>query len=218
MRVVVFDRDTSLPEVGRGSQALRSGAHGYQVDVSDAEAVDSAVSQVVGEFEHLDVLVNNAGISGPARPTWETPIDYWHAIFDVHTHGTFYLMRAAIPSMIERGYGRIVNVASVAGKEGNVNTSAYSAAKAAVIGLTKSAGKELATSGVLVNAVAPGLVETQLGEQVTPSHRELLRSKIPMGRGGRPEEIAELVRFLASDRCTFSTGAVFDASGGRATY
>lgn len=222
MRVVCLDRDASLPpldSVPRASpEVLASGALGYQLDVTDHARVTEVVDIIVDWCGRIDVLVNNAGISGPARPIWETPVDYWHRIFDVHAHGTFYMMRKTLPHMIERGYGRVVNIASVAGKEGNINTSAYSSAKAAVLAMTKSAGKELATSGVLVNAVAPGLIETSLGEQVTPSHRELLRSKIPMGRGGQPEEVAEMVRFLASDRCTFSTGAVFDLSGGRATY
>ncbi|MFF5992662.1 SDR family NAD(P)-dependent oxidoreductase [Prauserella flavalba] len=222
VRVLAFDLDPALPVVSPRSTALPvplpSGALGYRLDVVDQDQVVTAIDGVIAAYGRIDILVNNAGISGPARPIWETSIEYWHRIFDVHAHGTFYMMRQAIPHMIDRGYGRVVNVASVAGKEGNINSSAYSSAKAAVLAMTKSAGKELATTGVLVNAVAPGLIETALGEQVTPSHRELLRSKIPMGRGGRPEEVAEMVRFLASDRCTFSTGAVFDVSGGRASY
>lgn len=222
MRVVCLDLDSSLPPLDRAARAapkvLANGAHGYQLDVTDHTRVTEVIDRVVDEYGRIDVLVNNAGISGPARPIWDTPVDYWHRIFDVHAHGTFYMMRETLPHMIDRGQGRVVNIASVAGKEGNINTSAYSSAKAAVLAMTKSTGKELATSGVLVNAVAPGLIETSLGEQVTPSHRELLRAKIPMGRGGQPEEVAEMVRFLASDRCTFSTGAVFDLSGGRATY
>jgi 3-oxoacyl-[acyl-carrier protein] reductase len=139
-------------------------------------------------------------------------------MYAVHIHGTFYFMREVIPHMTAAGYGRIVNVTSVAGKEGNPNSAAYSSAKAAAIGLTKSAGKELAQTGVLVNAVTPTVIETRLVEQVTPSFHEYLISKIPMGRIGQPSEVAELVRFLASPRVSFSTGAVFDISGGRATY
>lgn len=222
VQVLSFDLDPGLPTISPESTQspvlLATGAHGYRFDVVDHENMPAAIDSVIAEYGRIDILVNNAGISGPARPIWKTPVEFWHRIFDVHAHGTFYMMREVSPHMIRRGYGRIVNIASVAGKEGNINSSAYSSAKAAVLAMTKSAGKELATAGVLVNAVAPGLIETSLGEQVTPSHRELLRSKIPMGRGGQPEEVAEMVRFLASDRCTFSTGAVFDVSGGRASY
>ncbi|RBY92977.1 SDR family NAD(P)-dependent oxidoreductase [Blastococcus sp. TF02A-30] len=221
--VICVDRDRDaldgLAERAQGWDGDLAGRiEGVVQDIGDPEGVAACVRGVAERHGRIDVLVNNAGISGPARPVWEVPTDYWHDIFRVHIHGTFYFMREVIPHMTAAGYGRIVNVTSVAGKEGNPNSAAYSAAKAAAIGLTKSAGKELARTGVLVNAVTPTVIETRLVEQVTPSFHEYLVSKIPMGRIGQPAEVAELVRFLASPRVSFSTGAVFDISGGRATY
>ncbi len=185
-----------------------------QVDVSDADAVRSAI----GGLGRVDILVNSAGIVGPNKPMWEVLDDEWHATFAVNTFGTFAMCRAVVPGMIERGWGRIVNIASMAGKDGNPNLAAYSASKAAVIGLTKSLGKELARHGVLVNVVAPAVIQTPMNATTSPEVLEHLTSLIPMGRLGRPEEVAELVAWLASDACSFSTGAVYDISGGRATY
>lgn len=185
-----------------------------RLDVTD----DKAVSRMVAELGPIDILLNSAGIVGPNRPLWETSRREWDATFAVNVHGTVALCRAVIPGMIDRGWGRIVNFASIAGKEGNPNLSAYSASKAAVIGLTKSLGKELATSGVLVNAIAPAVIATEMNQRTDPDVLAHITSLIPMTRVGRPEEVAELVAWLASDRCSFSTGAVYDISGGRATY
>ncbi len=191
-----------------------AGTADLRVDVRDAAAVDAAVASV----GQVDVLVNSAGVIGSNKPLWETTDSEWQLTFDVNVVGTFHLCRAVIPGMRDRGWGRIVNLASMAGKDGNPNLSAYSASKAAVIGLTKSLGKELATSGVLVNAVAPALIATPMNASTAPETLERMKSLIPMGRVGRADEVAELVAWLASDRCSFSTGAVYDISGGRATY
>jgi 2-dehydro-3-deoxy-L-rhamnonate dehydrogenase (NAD+) len=185
-----------------------------QLDVTD----DGAVAAAVRELGRVDVLLNSAGVIGPNRPLWETTAEEWRDTFAVNVHGTVSLCRAVIPGMRERGWGRIVNFASIAGKDGNPNLSAYSATKAAVIGLTKSLGKELALDGVLVNAIAPAVIDTEMNAKTAPDVLAHITSLIPMKRIGRPEEVAELVAWLVSDRCTFSTGAVFDLSGGRATY
>lgn len=186
----------------------------YQVDVSDGDAV-SGLAEDLGS---VDVLVNSAGIVGPNRPLWDVDPVEWDRTFDVNVKGTFNMCRAFVPGMREAGWGRIVNIASMAGKDGNPNLSAYSASKAAVIGLTKSLGKELATSGVLVNAIAPAVIATPMNSATAPEVLEHITSLIPMRRVGRAEEVAELIAWLASDRCSFSTGAVYDISGGRATY
>ncbi len=187
------------------------------VDVADPAAVDAALAATAGADE-IDILVNSAGIVGPNRPLLKTSDEEWRAVLAVNVLGTVNLCRAVAPGMVERGWGRIVNMASIAGKDGNPGLSAYSASKAAVIALTKSLGKELAGTGVLVNSVAPAVIATAMNASTAPEVLARLTSLIPMGRTGRPEEVAELVCFIASDRCTFSTGAVFDASGGRATY
>ena len=183
-------------------------------DVRDPAAVGAA-AQRTGP---VDILVNSAGIVGPNKPLWEITDEEWAVTFAVSVQGTFNLCRAFVPGMRERGWGRIVNFASMAGKDGNPNLSAYSAAKGAVLALTKSLGKELATSGVLVNAVAPAGIETPMNAQTSPEVLAHLTSLIPMHRLGRAEEVAELVAWLASGKCSFSTGAVYDISGGRATY
>jgi NAD(P)-dependent dehydrogenase (short-subunit alcohol dehydrogenase family) len=183
-------------------------------DVTDAGAVAAALARI----GRVDILVNSAGIVGPNKPLWEVSDDEWATTFAVNVTGTFHMCRAVVPGMRDRGWGRIVNLASMAGKDGNPRLGAYSASKAAVIGLTKSLGKELATSGVLVNAIAPAVIETPMNATNTPEVLEYMTSLIPMHRLGRPEEVAELVAWLASDKCSFSTGAVYDLSGGRATY
>jgi 2-dehydro-3-deoxy-L-rhamnonate dehydrogenase (NAD+) len=185
-----------------------------QVDVTDAAAVRAAAHRV----GPVDILVNSAGIVGPNAPLWEIPLDGWERTFAVNVRGTFNTCQAFVPGMRERGWGRIVNIASMAGKDGNPNMSPYSASKAAVIALTKSLGKELATSGVLVNAIAPAVIETPMNAATAPDALAHITSLIPMKRLGRPEEVAELIAWLASDRVSFSTGAVYDISGGRATY
>jgi 3-oxoacyl-[acyl-carrier protein] reductase len=180
--------------------------------------VTHAVGKTLAIVPAIDVLVNNAGITGPNVKLWEYPAQDWRQVFAVNVDGTFHCCRAVVPLMRERNYGRIVNIASVAGKEGNPNASAYSASKAAVIALTKSLGKELADTAIRVNCVTPAAVRTPLFAQMTQAHIDYMLSKIPLGRFGEPQEIAALVAWLASEECSFSTGAVFDLSGGRATY
>lgn len=187
-------------------------------NVADPASVDAATQDTAARLGGIDILVNNAGISGPNHTVWEYPVEAWQQVIDINLLGVFYCCRSVVPVMLSQGYGRIVNMASIAGKEGNPNASAYSASKAAVIGLTKSLGKELAEQGILVNCVAPAAVETDIFQQMTPEHVEYMRSKIPMGRFGQIEEVASLVSWLALEECTFSTGGVFDLSGGRATY
>lgn len=187
-------------------------------DVARAPDADAAVARVLDEFGRLDVLVNSAGIPGQSLGTLEVPDQEWERVFAINAHGTFWFCRAAARTMVERGYGRIVNVASIAGKEGNPQAAAYSGSKAAVIGFTKSIGKDLAGTGVLVNCIAPAVVETPILEGITQEHVDYMVARIPLARLGRPEEVAALVCWLASDEMTFSTGACYDISGGRAVY
>lgn len=187
-------------------------------DVTRLGDVQEAFKQIVARFGSIDIIVNSAGVAGANASTWEYDIAEWRRIVDINLLGTFLVCRTGIPFMLERNCGRIVNIASIAGKEGNPNASAYSAAKAAVIGLTKSLGKELAGTNIRVNAVAPAAVRTAIFDQMSPAHIEMMLSKIPLGRFGAADEIASLCLFLCSDECSFSTGAVFDASGGRAVY
>ena len=186
-----------------------------ELDVTDPASVDRLVSGVLGRHGRLDVLVNAAGIAGPTAPVGEYPLDEWRRVVDVNLTGTFLCTRACLPAMVARGYGRVVNIASIAGTEGNPGMSAYSAAKAGVIALTRSAGKELARTGVLVNCVVAAVFDAGLTHRATDEERETFVGRVPMGRMGRPEELAELVAWLASERCSFSTGAAFDATGGR---
>ena len=185
-----------------------------KVDVSDPGSIASALAKI----EKVDVLVNNAGIAGKNVPTVDYPIEEWERVLRVNLTSQFLCCRAVAPKMVKAKYGRIVNIASVAGKEGNPNASAYSASKSAVIALTKSLGKELADTGIRVNCVTPAAVRTALFEQMSQAHIDYMLSKIPLGRFGETREIAALVAWLASEECSFSTGAVFDLSGGRATY
>jgi 2-dehydro-3-deoxy-L-rhamnonate dehydrogenase (NAD+) len=189
-----------------------------RVDVSDPASIEAATKSALRDFGRIDILVNNAGISGPNKPTVDYPVEEWERVLRVNLTGPFLASRAVAPHMVAAGYGRIVNVASVAGKEGNPNAAAYSASKAGLIALTKSMGKELANTGVLVNCVTPAAARTAIFDQMTEAHIQFMLSKIPMGRFVQVDEIAALVCWLASGECSFSTGAVFDISGGRATY
>jgi 2-dehydro-3-deoxy-L-rhamnonate dehydrogenase (NAD+) len=198
--------------------ALVAGAFAVELDVSDARSVDRACATVLARTGRIDIWVNNAGIAGRAAPVWEQEESEWNRVLAVNLTGVFLCTRAVLPSMREHRYGRIVNIASIAGKEGNPNMTAYSASKAAVIGFTKAAAKEVATEGICINAVAPAVVRTKILEQLTPEQIKYMTDKIPMRRTGEPEEIAAVVHFLASPDAAFVTGQCYDASGGRATY
>jgi len=189
-----------------------------RVDVADAGAVQAATERTLRELGRIDVLVNNAGIAGPSMPVVDYPVAEWQRVIDIDLNGPFLCCRAVVPHMVKAGYGRIVNIASIAGKEGNPNAAAYAAAKGGLIAFTKALGKELAKTGVLVNCVTPAAAQTAILDQVTPEFAQYMLSKIPMGRFVKVEEIAALACWLACDECSFSTGAVFDISGGRATY
>ena len=189
-----------------------------EVDVTNPSSVIQATQDTVKQMGGIDILVNNAGISGPNLPTWEYPIEDWKQVIDIDLNGVFYCCRTVVPIMMSSGYGRIINISSVAGKEGNPNAPAYSAAKAGVIGLTKSLGKELADSKIRVNCVTPAAAKTRIFDQMSEEHVNYMLSKIPMGRFVEVEEIALLVSWLSSEECSFSTGAVFDITGGRSSY
>lgn len=194
------------------------GAIGLAVDVSDEASVQAAASATETAFGRIDVLVTAAGITGPTHPVQGHPYAPWRQVIDIHLGGVFLCTRAVLDGMVARDYGRIIAVSSVAGKEGNANASSYSAAKAGIIGFTKSLGKELARSGVRANVIAPGLIDTPLMQQLPPEQIQFSLSKIPQGRFGTAEECAAMIAFMASDECSFASGAVFDLSGGRATY
>lgn len=215
-RIMIWDRDADRLRAAR--EKLGDGAETLAADVADPESVARARDGTLEAFGKIDILVNNAGINGNNQKIWETSVEEWRRVMAVDLDGVFFCCRAVTPHMIEKGYGRIVNIASIAGKEGNPNHGHYSTAKAGVIGLTKSLGKETVNTGVIVNCIAPAAVETAILHDNTPEQRAYLLSKIPMGRVGQPEEIAALVAWLASEDVSFSTGAVYDVSGGRATY
>jgi 3-oxoacyl-[acyl-carrier protein] reductase len=215
-RVALWDRDTRALDAAKSS--LGNDTYVHSLDVSDPAMVDRAAHETADAIGGIDVLICSAGITGPNKVTWEYPVEDWRKVFDVNVHGLFYCNRAVVPIMQRKDYGRIVNIASVAGKEGNPNAPAYSASKAAVIGLTKSLGKELAKTGIRVNCVTPAAVRTAMFDQMTQQHIDFMLSKIPLGRFGEVDEIAAMICWLASEECSFSTGAVFDLSGGRATY
>jgi 2-dehydro-3-deoxy-L-rhamnonate dehydrogenase (NAD+) len=216
--VALWDRDAEALE--SAAQALgRFGTVATEsVDLVDAKAVSAAAESTVAKLKAIDILVNNAGIAGPNMKTWEYAPDDFRQVIEINLISQYLVCRAVVPHMMTRGYGRIVNIASVAGKEGNPNASAYSVSKAGVIALTKSLGKELATSGIAVNAITPAAAKTDIFKQLSPQHIEYMLAKIPMNRFVEVDEIAALAAWLASEECSFSTGAVFDISGGRATY
>ena len=214
--VRIWDRDKALLE--KTVAALTGPISGAAVDVTDGPSIAKATDAALKDLRKVDVLVNNAGIAGMAVPTVDLPVEEWERVIKVNLTGPFLTCRALAPHMAKAKYGRIVNIASIAGKEGNPNASAYSASKAGVIALTKSLGKELAQAGVLVNCVTPAAAKTAIFDQITQQHIDYMLSKIPMGRFVKVEEIAALVCWLASEDCAFSTGGVFDISGGRATY
>ena len=192
--------------------------HTAVVDITDAESTEAAAASSAGALGKLDILVNNAGVAGLNAKAWETTPAEWRRVLDINLTGPFLCCRAVIPYLLRNGYGRIVSIASVAGKEGNPNAAHYSASKAGVIALTKSLGKELATSNVAVNCITPAVIETDILKQLTQAHVDYMRSKIPMNRFGKTEEVAAMAAWLCSEDCSFTTGGVFDLSGGRATY
>jgi NAD(P)-dependent dehydrogenase (short-subunit alcohol dehydrogenase family) len=216
--VSLWDLDAAA--LARANEELKAQGtvHTAVMDVTSAESAESAASALAQAFGKIDILVNNAGIAGANAKTWETDPKEWRRVLEINLTGPFHCCRAVVPHLLRNGYGRIVNIASVAGKEGNPNAAHYSASKAGLIALTKSLGKELATSNIVVNAITPAAIATEIFEQMSQSHIDYMLSKIPMGRFGKVEEAAALVAWLCSEDCSFSTGAVFDLSGGRATY
>lgn len=220
LSVVLADRDeTRLQETKeRISKETKTHVLAFAADVSSFPSTSQLAHKVVEALGRIDVLVNNAGIGGKAAPVVDYPVGEWENVLKVNLDGVFFCCKAVLPQMLSQGSGRIINVSSVAGKEGNPNMAAYSASKAGVIGFTKSLAKEVATKGIYVNCITPAVIETEILSQLTDETVNYMVSKIPMGRVGQPEEVAALVAWLASDQCTFSTGAVFDISGGRTTY
>ncbi len=214
--VAIWDMDAAA--MGSAVAAMGERVSAHDVELTDEAAVRAATQATLARHGAIDILVNNAGITGGNAPTWELPADQWRRVVDVNLVGPFLTCAAVIPAMLTRGYGRVVNIASVAGKEGNPNASHYSASKAGLIALTKSLGKELAGKGVLVNCVTPAAAKTDIFNQMSPAQIDYMLSKIPMARFVQVEEIAALACWLATEDCSFSTGAVFDITGGRATY
>lgn len=212
--VAILDRVAIQASQLAASERLAS----VEADITREEQVEAAVQQIVDRFGRIDMLVNSAGIAGPNATLWQYDIAEWRRVVDIDLIGTFLTCRACVPQMLKVGWGRIVNIASIAGKEGNPNASAYSAAKAGVLGLTKSLGKELAGTEIRVNAITPAAVRTAIFDQLTQEHIRMMLSKIPLGRFGTVDEIASICMWLCSEECSFSTGAIFDVSGGRAVY
>ncbi len=217
-RCILWDRDAGALQAAVTALGSPGSVASAVVDVTDPASVDRAAAEAAAQFGRVDILVNNAGIAGPNKKLWECTPEEWREVVEIDLVAVFLCCRAVVPLMLKGDFGRIINVASIAGKEGNPNASHYSAAKAGVIGLTKSLGKELAQTGVRVNCITPAVIETDILKQCTPEHVRYMLSKIPMNRAGGVAEVAALVAWLASEDCSFSTGAVFDISGGRATY
>jgi NAD(P)-dependent dehydrogenase (short-subunit alcohol dehydrogenase family) len=209
-----------IDEHAAAATAARIGEHAFPVrlDVTDASSVQRAIQIVLARTQSVEIVVNNAGLAGKAAPVWEQTDDDWNRVLAINVTGPFFICRAVMPHMRSRGYGRVVNIASIAGKEGNPNMVAYSASKAAIIGLTKSIAKEVATEGICVNAVSPAVIHTKMLDQLTPAQVSYMIERIPMKRTGQPEEVAAVVHFLSSRDCSFVTGQCYDVSGGRATY
>jgi NAD(P)-dependent dehydrogenase (short-subunit alcohol dehydrogenase family) len=216
--VAIWDRDRELAEKTAGELKARNRVAAVAVDVTRLAEVERARDATKAAFGRIDILVNNAGIAGPNIRTWDYPPEAWAQVMAINLDGPFHCCRALVPDMIAQNYGRIVNIASIAGKEGNPNASAYSASKAALIALTKSLGKELADKDIAVNAITPAAAKTAIFDQMTQEHIDYMLAKIPRGRFVLVDEIAALAAFCASADCSFTTGAVFDISGGRATY
>jgi len=216
--VSLWDRDAALLEQTRGELAATDKLHTMPVELTDADAVARAGADTAAALGGIDILVNNAGIAGPTVPSWEYPLEDWRRVIDVDLNAVYYCCRAIVPHMLEQDYGRIVNVASIAGKEGNPNAAAYSAAKAGVIALTKSIAKETADKNIAVNCITPAAAKTRIFDQISQQHIDYMLSKIPRGRFVKVEEIAAMVAWLVSEENSFTTGAAFDLSGGRATY
>ena len=217
-RVSLWDVDASALAQASAAIGTPDTVHTATVDLADLVSVQAATAATVAAFGKIDILVNNAGITGGNAKTWELDPADWRRVMEINLNGPFYCCHSVVPHLITNGYGRIVNIASIAGKEGNPNAAHYSASKAAVIALTKSLGKELATANIAVNAVTPAVIATDILQQMKQSHIDYMLSKIPMGRFGKKEEAAALVAWLCSEDCSFTTASVFDLSGGRATY
>ena len=216
--VSVWDRDEELLSATLRQLGGRDSVCAETVDVSDAASVSAATATTVEKHARIDILVANAGIAGPNHRTWEYPVDTWKEVIDINLIGVFLCCHAVVPHMVRQGYGRIVNVASIAGKEGNANASAYSASKAGVIALTKSLGKETAQQNIAVNCITPAAARTRIFDQMTQEHIDFMLSRIPRGRFLEVNEVSAMVAWLVSEENSFTTGAVFDLSGGRATY
>ena len=212
----MWDRDEA--ELAKAIAAFGDKVTPVACDVTDLAAIDTAVKASNAAFGTIDILVNNAGITGPNEVTWNYPVDQWQRVIELDMNAVFYCCRAVLPQMIEANYGRVVSIASIAGKEGNANASAYSTAKAGVIGLTKSLGKELAAYDIAVNCITPAAAKTRIFDQMKQSHIDMMLSKIPRGRFVLVEEVAAMAAWMASEENRFTTGGVFDISGGRATY
>ena len=216
--VTMWDRDQSALDATAKALNLKDRVHAVAVDIANPDSVRDAGEKTIKHWQRVHILVNNAGIAGVTKKLWEFTPAEWQEVIQVNLNGVFLCCHAIVPHMMANKYGRIVNIASIAGKEGNPNASHYSAAKGGVIALTKSLGKELASTGILVNCVTPAVIETDILKQVSEEHIRYMLSRVPLGRFGKPTEVAALVAWLASNECSFSTGAVFDLSGGRATY
>ncbi len=213
-KIIIWDKDEALME----SLNLGNNVKTLKVDITNFRDVETATKESINIFGGIDILVNNAGIAGPSYKTWEYPLEDWKTIMDIDLSGVFYCCKSIVPYMINKNYGRIVNISSIAGKEGNPNAMPYSAAKAGVIALTKSLGKELADKDIAVNCVTPAAAKTRIFDQISQEHIDYMLSKIPRNRFVKVDELASLVAWMVSEENSFTTGAVFDLSGGRATY